>query len=135
MSAPATNSNDREPGDRSGAGGGRSNPYDARPPKNELEFRDHHLRRATEDEETNQRYIRLRWHQTAMRIVLVAAGFTMPVAVIIALAEAGFSPQETMHMFLIAGGGTGLGATARWLIQRRGGGRGPGGLPDSGQSP
>lgn len=136
MNAPAANSNDREPRGRSGAGRKKLNPYDARPPKNELEFRDHHLRRATDDEETNLLYIRLRWHQTAMRLVFTA-GALVPVVVIVGMSTlAGFSADQIMQMLLVAGGGAGVGATARWLVQRRVHGRAPnGGLPDAGQSP
>lgn len=139
MSVPAPKNNDQRPRGRGGVGGKRLGWYEVRPPKNELEFRHLHLQRATDDELTNSLYIRLRWHQTAMRLVLIVAGTIMPIGMILVLGRVGFSPEQIIHMFLIAGGGAGVGATVRWLVQRRGGDRTPGGSlpssPDSGQAP
>ncbi|MFI7434914.1 hypothetical protein [Micromonospora haikouensis] len=130
MSAPATNNNDRTPRGRSAVGRGKSSPYDSKPPRNELEFRDHHLRRATDDEATNRLYIRLRWHQALMFLVY-AGGALLPVVVVISMAKsAGLTTEQIMQLALVASGGTGVGAAAGWLIRRRGAG-----TPTDGRAP
>ncbi|GAB3973210.1 hypothetical protein V1634_35050 [Plantactinospora veratri] len=130
MSAPATNSNDRERRGRSAVGRGRSNSHDDRPPRNELELRHHHLRRATEDETTNRLYTRLRWHQAAIAVVYTAAAL-LPVVVVMGMSKwAGLSADQIMQLALFASGGAGAGATLGWLIRRRGGG-----TPTDGRAP
>ncbi|MFC8848312.1 MULTISPECIES: hypothetical protein [unclassified Micromonospora] len=130
MSAPATNNNDRTPRGRSAVGRGKSSPYDSKPPRNELEFRDHHLRRATDDETTNRLYIRLRWHQALMFLVY-AGGALLPIVVIISMAKWSDLPAEhIMPLTVVATGSAGAGAAAGWLIRRRGGG-----TPTDGRAP
>ncbi|ASW55218.1 hypothetical protein [Plantactinospora sp. KBS50] len=117
MGAPATSSNDQEPPGRRPGGDDRLSPYDLSPPRSELEFRDHHLRRATDDEARNRLYIRLRWHQVAMAVVCTAAGL-LPIVVIIWMSKwAGLSADQIMNLIFIASGGTGL-ATAGVLLGR-----------------
>jgi hypothetical protein len=130
VSAPATNNNDRTPRGRSAVGRGKPSPYDSKPPRNELEFRDHHLRRATDDETTNQLYIRLRWHQALMFLVYAGAAL-LPIVVVISMAKwAGLQADQIMQLALVASGGAGAGAAVGWLVRRRGGG-----TPTDGRAP
>jgi len=127
VSVSTPNNGNRVPRGRGGAGGRRRERRDAMPPKSRLEPGHRHVHPSVPDADDTQNAIRLGWHQTAMRVVLIAVTTIMPTGMIVVLSMSGFEPDQIVRVLLIAGGGAGVGAAAGWLAERHGKERVPAG--------